>query len=400
MDTNKFMQFWNEIHGPERWEVAVRVLIIWVFALLIFLFLHRWLPMIISKRHGGNKKRHWMEVIAQNKLLTKLGIVILVATLSAMLPLINWEGVTALRKVISILFIAMATIFIASLMRTANGIYEGFPIAKSRPIKLFVQTAEVLLYCVGIIFIISVIVSKTPHNLFVGLGAFAAVVMLIFKDSITGFVAGIQLNANDMVRLGDWIVVENCSANGVVEEINLYTVKVRNWDMTLSMVPTYQLVSVPFINWRGMFDSEGRRIMQNVYVDARSVHFVSEEELLKIRNSIYLKEFIEKKLLELEAQKAEEKSVLDVNSLTNLTLFRHYMEAWMSANAKLNVRMLCMVRELPSSPTGIPLQFYCFTKDKQWVEHEHIIADMFDHIYAVLSEFSLHVYEYSHPSWE
>ena len=113
-----------------------------------------------------------------------------------------------------------------------------------------------------------------------------------------------------------------------------------------------------------------------------------------------MKEFIEKKLLELEAQKAEEKSVLDVNSLTNLTLFRHYMEAWMSANAKLNVRMLCMVRELPSSPTGIPLQFYCFTKDKQWVEHEHIIADMFDHIYAVLSEFSLHVYEYSHPSWE
>lgn len=400
MDSNKFIQFWNEIHGPERWEVAVRVLIIWVFALLLFLFLHKWLPKLLLKRHGGVRDIRWMNVVAQNKILTKLGVVILVATCGAMLPLINWEGVTALRKVVSILFIASTALFVVSLMRTANGIYEGFPIAKSRPIKLFVQTAEVLLYCVGVIFIISVIASKTPHNLFVGLGAFAAVVMLIFKDSITGFVAGIQLNANDMVRLGDWIVVENCSANGVVEEINLYTVKVRNWDMTLSMVPTYQLVSVPFINWRGMFDSDGRRVMQNVYIDARSVHFVSAHELQRIRDSVFLKDFIEKKLVELERQNADERSVLDVNSLTNLTLFRHYMEAWMVANSKLNVKMLCMVRELPSSPTGIPIQFYCFTKDKQWVEHEHIVADMFDHIYAVLGEFSLHVYEYSTPSWE
>ena len=399
MNRSKFITFWQEIHGPERWEVAVHVLLIWLVALVIFLFLHSWLPKIVLKRSGKRGGSHWVMVLAKNKILTKLGLLILVATFGVMLPLIKWEGITALRKVTAVSFIVMSSIFVTSLIRAANGIYEGYSISRTRPIKLFVQTFEVVIYCIALIFIVSVIASKSLHNLFVGLGAFAAVLMLVFKDSITGFVAGIQLNANDMVRLGDWIVVENCSANGMVEEINLYTVKVRNWDMTISMVPTYQLVSSPFINWRGMFDSGGRRVMQSVYIDARSVHFVTDEELLRLKSSLYLKDFINEKINELKSEGVDGKNILDVNSLTNLTLFRHYMEIWMASNSNLNTKMVCMVRELPSTPTGIPVQFYCFTADKSWDIHEHFIADMFDHIYAILSQFSLHIYEYSHPSW-
>lgn len=400
MEGNKLAQLWNEVLGPERWEVAVRVIIIWIAAFIVFMFLHKWLPRIVLRKQGEKKISRWLKVMAKHKILTKLGILILISTFSAMLPLVHWEGISALRKMAAVLFIVAGANFIVSIMKVVNGIYEGFPIAKSRPIKLFVQTFEVIIYCIALIFIISILASKSPHNLLVGLGAFAAVLMLIFKDSITGFVAGIQLTANDMVRIGDWIIVENCSANGMVEEINLYTVKVRNWDMTLSMVPTYQLVSVPFINWRGMFDSDGRRVMQSVYVDARSVHIVTDEELERLKKSTYLKNFIEDKIKELQSQKPDEKSILDVNCITNLTLFRHYMEAWMRANDYLNVKMVSMVRELPSTPTGIPIQFYCFTKDKGWDGHEHFIGDMFDHIYAILSEFSLHVYEYAHPTWK
>ena len=283
-------------------------------------------------------------------------------------------------------------------MTAINKIYESYPISRNRPITFFIQLIKVFLYSVAVITVISILVNKSPEHLIVGLSAFAAVLLLIFKDSILGFVAGLQLTANEMIRIGDWIQMDKNNANGTVLEINLYTVKVQNWDMTISTIPTYQLVSDSFTNWRGMRESDGRRIMRSINIDMHSVHFLSPEEIRKFTTSAFLKDYLDQMLDKLDKANQNKQTVLDERKLTNIGIFRNYMEAWIEANPNINLNMTYMVRQLQPGPTGMPVQVYCFSANKDWKSYEKIQADIFDHIMAVLPEFGLRVFEYAFPS--
>ena len=253
---------------------------------------------------------------------------------------------------------------------------------RSHPLQGLVQGLQVMLYFVGGIVITAVLIDKSPTVLLTGLGASAAVLMLVFKDSILGFVAGIQLSQNDMVRLGDWIQMPDGSANGNVEEITLNTVKVRNWDNTLSMIPPYTLVTSPFKNWRGMQESGGRRADKNIYIDMTSLEVCSEDMLEDIMKSIPLM----KSYISSMPQNA-------CTELTNIQLYRIYIELYLRGNENVNQALDLIVTQKEATAYGLPVYVYFFTNDKAWASYERKQSDIFDHLMTIVPEFGLRLYQ-------
>ena len=251
---------------------------------------------------------------------------------------------------------------------------------KNRPMKGFIQVLQVLVFFVGGIVIIAILVNKSPATLFAGLGASAAILMLVFKDSILGFVAGIQLSANDMLRPGDWITMPSANANGIVQEITLNTVKVQNFDNTISTVPPYTLVSSPFQNWRGMVQSGGRRVMKNITLDLTTLQFCTPEMLDRYRKEIPLM-----------ADYQPEEGVVPTNS----QVYRVYIERYLCSLPVVNQDLDLIISQLQSTEYGVPVQIYFFSRNKIWKEYERIQSDIFDHFFAMIPKFELKVYQYS-----
>lgn len=362
-------------------------------AVVVMLLLRKWLSWLVWKVMGKIKFK-WQDIVYKQRFFNKLAYLVPPITAYIILAKIHWEYAYILHRLVDIWLVLSCMVIFIALLDTINKIYESYPIARNRPIAVFIQVFKVFLYSVIVIIVISILLNKSPEHLIVGLGAFAAVLLLIFKDSILGFVAGIQLIANKMVRIGDWIVMPINNANGTVMEINLYTVKVRNWDMTISMIPTYQLVSQSFINWRGMEESDGRRIERYVNIDVTTVHFLSPEEVEQFRNSVFLKDYIQKMLPTLEEYNKDKGTILDEQKMTNLGIFRQYMDLWLTANPNINPNMTHMVRQLQPTATGIPVEIYCFSAKQEWVAYEKVQADVFDHIYAIIPHFNLKVFQY------
>ena len=280
-----------------------------------------------------------------------------------------------------------AVYIIAAILFTINGlllvmldVYNARDKQKNRPMKGFVQVLQVLLFFIGGIVIIAVLVNKSPMTLFAGLGASAAVLMLVFKDSILGFVAGVQLSANDMLRIGDWIQLPNGVANGTVEEITLNTVKIRNWDETISTVPPYTLVNNSFQNWRGMQESGGRRVNKNIYLDMTTLKFCTPEDLDAIRKNVPLMA---------DYQPAEGEVP------TNSQLYRIYIERYLRSLPVVNLDMDLIISQKEPTTYGVPIQVYFFSRNKVWKEYERIQSDIFDHLLAMVPKFDLKVYQYS-----
>lgn len=246
---------------------------------------------------------------------------------------------------------------------------------RNRPLKGVFQMIKVLAVCVGAILIFSILLEKSPIDLFVGLGAAATVLMLVFKDTIVGLVSGVQLSANDMLRPGDWIAMPKYGADGVVFEVNLTTVKVRNWDNTIVTVPPYTLVSDSFQNWRGMFESGGRRIKRSINIDMTSVRFCTTEEM---------KKYDDCGLIFPEDRKEE---------LTNITMLRRALQKYLNENPRVNQDLMVMVRQLQPTPHGMPLELYFFSANKQWVAYETLQADVFDYVMALVPSFGLKVFQ-------
>ena len=362
-------------------------------AILIYIISRKWLSKLLKKVVGKTKST-WDDILYDQGFFRKLASLIPPFTAYIVLTFITWEYKYVLRRLVDIWLIIVTLFIITSLLNAINKIYESYPVSKNRPITFFIQLIKVFLYTVVVITVVSVLVNKSPEHLIVGLSAFAAVLLLIFKDSILGFVAGIQLTSNNMIRIGDWIQMDKNNANGVVLEVNLYTVKVQNWDMTISMVPTYQLVSESFTNWRGMQESPGRRIMRSINIDIDSVHFLSHDEVVKFASSAFLKDYIDQMVAKLGDINKDKITILDERKLTNIGIFRYYMDAWIEANPDINTNMTHLVRQLQPGPTGMPIQIYCFSAIQEWVTYEKVQADIFDHIMAVLPEFGLKVFEY------
>jgi len=284
-----------------------------------------------------------------------------------------------------------------SFINAMHEIYVSLPISKHRSIKGYVQVVKIAVYFIAIILIISTIFGESPKGLLTALGTAAAVLILVFKDTILGFIASIQLSANKMVKPGDWISMPAHNADGTVIEISLNTIKVQNWDKTITTVPTYALVSESFYNWKGMEESGGRRIKRSVIIDMKSIKFCTPEMIKKFKKIQILRNIIEKKEKELDEynKKYEIDNSVLVNGrrMTNIGVFRAYIRAYLHNHPKINNEMTSMVRQLQPTDKGLPLQIYVFSNDKRWVEYEKIQSDIFDHILAVAPEFELRVFQ-------
>ncbi len=293
--------------------------------------------------------------------------------------------------------ILVALLVVDALLNALVDIYNTFEIARRRPIRGFAQAFKIVLYAAVGIVIISTIMGKSPNLLLGGLGAMTAVLLLIFKDSILGLVAGVQLSTNQMLQIGDWIEMPKYGADGDVIDLTLTTVKVQNWDKTITTIPTYALISDYFKNWRGMSESGGRRIKRSISIDMTSVRFCTAEMLTKFKKIQYISEYVEKKLDEIgehnRSAGVDEADLINGRRLTNLGTFRAYVAAYLRHHPKLHQGMTFLVRHLQPTETGLPIEIYVFSSDQVWANYEAIQADIFDHILAVIPEFELRVFQ-------
>lgn len=378
-------------------EMGVQLLVMAAVAGLVYWIAKKWLAKVVSHL-AGKTATHWDDLMFNRYFFNAFALFIVPVAVRVVSDLAGWEHGEWFYKVVNIWLTFSTVLLISVILDGVNRIYDSYPVSRNRPIKVFIQVVKVFLYCVVIIVVISIIFEKDPESLLVGLSAFAAVLMLVFKDTILGFVAGVQLLANKMVNIGDWIVMPSANADGEVREINLTTVKVQNWDMTISTIPTYKMVSESFTNWRGMRESNGRRIKRSVNIDVQSVHYLGQEELEELKKSKLLRNYITAKLEELERRNAAMHTPLDGQQLTNIGTFREYMEAWIAQNPDIEQGMLHFVRQLQPGPTGIPLEIYCFSARQSFVEYERVQADLFDHLFAVLPLFNLRIFQYPSDS--
>lgn len=293
-----------------------------------------------------------------------------------------------------ILTLAMS---IAAALNVVEELYNRRPTALSRPIRGYVQLLKLGIYLIAGILIISTLIDKSPVILLSGLGAMAAVLMLIFQDTLLSLVASIQISANGVVKVGDWIEVPNLNADGIVVDIALHTVKVQNWDRTITTFPTRRLITDPFKNWRGMQDSGGRRIKRAIYIDQTSIHFLTEEERANVSRIGLLREYLaakEKEIGEKNSRLDDAKEGLPSrHHLTNVGVFRAYVEHYLWNHPQIVQDDTILVRQMDPGPTGMPIEIYCFAATTVWNEYEAIQSDMFDHLYSILQQFGLHAYQ-------
>ncbi|TAM58037.1 MAG: mechanosensitive ion channel family protein [Rhodanobacter sp.] len=293
-----------------------------------------------------------------------------------------------------VFFVVMA---ISAALSALEVLYRATPAGGQRPIKGLLQLVKLVLFIVGALLIIGTVTDKRVGLLLSGLGAMSAVLILVFKDTILGFVAGMQLSSNDMLRVGDWISMPGAGADGDVIDITLYTVKVRNFDRTIVTVPTWKLIAESYQNWRGMTESGGRRIKRALYLDAAGVHFLGEDELARLSQFRLLADYLGRKHSELDKWNRQlgeaGEQPFNRRRLTNLGTFRAYVNAYLHQHPKIHRQMTCMARQLASGPNGIPLELYCFTATTAWDEYENIQGDIFDHLIALLPEFGLALYQ-------
>ena len=291
----------------------------------------------------------------------------------------------------------MITLSLGALMSAANSIYEQYPMAKNRPIRGYVQVAKIIFYCLGAILVISALLDRSPLLFLSGFGAMTAVLILVFRDTILSLVASIQLIGNDMVRVGDWIEMPGSNADGDVIEVALHTVKVQNWDKTITTIPTHKLISESFRNWRGMSESGGRRIKRSLLLDQNSIRFLTDDETAKFKRFALLKDYITEKQQELSTEKSglnrDEASAVNLRRLTNIGTFRAYIVSYLRGRADISDTLTFLVRQLPPYADGLAIEIYVFTNTTEWVAYEGIQADIFDHLLAIIPEFGLRVFQ-------
>ena len=293
--------------------------------------------------------------------------------------------------------IIMGLIVINSLLNAINDIYQTFEISKIKPVKGYIQVVKIIVITFGVILVIANLMGKSPLLLLSGIGALSAVLMLVFKDSLLGLVAGIQLTSNDMVRVGDWIEMPKYGADGDIIDISLNTVKVQNLDKTITTIPSYALISDSFKNWRGMQNSGGRRIKRSLFVDTNSISFCTEEMINNFKNIHYLSDYIinrEREIAEYNTRnKINQTNPVNGRALTNIGVFRAYISNYLQNHPGINQEMTLMVRQLAPSENGLPIEIYAFTNDVRWAVYETIQADIFDHLFAVAPEFGIQLFQ-------
>ena len=345
-------------------------------------------------------KTQWDDILLRRKVFTRLSHLAPALVIYILAPLVfsvSQNAVAAVQLAAQAYIVLVGLSVIDGFLNAVVDIYRTFEFSRKMPIRGFVQVAKIILYSAVIITIISIALGKDPTVLLGGMGAMTAVLMLIFKDSLLGLVAGVQLSTNQMIRIGDWIEMPKFAADGDVIDVSLTTVKVQNWDKTISTIPTYALISDSFKNWRGMSESGGRRIKRSLNIDMTSVAFCTGDMLDRFRKIQIISDYIARKEKELaeynQANRIDESQPVNGRRLTNIGTFRAYLIAYLRNHPKIHNDMTFLVRQLAPTERGLPIEIYVFSKDQAWSNYEAIQADIFDHILAVLPQFDLRVFQ-------
>jgi miniconductance mechanosensitive channel len=337
------------------------------------------------------------DFLFNKQLLRRLSLIIPLVILRNFAYLVpEFENLIA--RLLSALIAFVVLISIGSFLTSTSEALEQTDKFKEKPIKGYVQIVKIILYILGGILLIGIFTGQSVWNLLGGIGALTAVILLVFRDTILSFVASIQISSYDLVKKGDWIEVPKYGADGDVIDIALHTVKVQNWDKTITTIPTYKLIEESFKNWRGMQKFGGRRIMRSVYIDQSSIKFLDEKMINKFEKFRLISDYIKQKkkeIAEYNAKFSESKNeeMINFRQLTNIGTFRAYLKAYLASRDDLHSDIILMVRQLEPTPQGLPVQVYIFAKSTQWVEYEHIQSEVFDHILSVVPEFDLKIFQ-------
>lgn len=342
----------------------------------------------------------WGDTLVSHKVFARLAHAVpalIIAVGIALVPGFSEQVVRVVQNVAMGYVALTLTIALAAALRAGNEIYESFPLSRQRPLKGVVQLVQIIVYIVGGILVVAIIFEQSPLLFLTGFGAMTAVLLLVFKDTILGLVASIQLTALDMLRVGDWIEMPQSGADGDVIEVSLHTIKVQNWDKTVTTIPTHRLIAESFRNWRAMSESGGRRIKRSVNIDQSSVRFLETDEVDDLKRFALIGGYLadkQRELAEAQAGLGEAGSVsVNRRRLTNVGTFRAYTLAYLKAHAKINEDMTLLVRQSAPGPQGLPIEIYCFTKSTDWVVYEDAQSDIFDHLLSILPEFGLRLFQ-------
>ena len=404
MEENRiFYDFLMTLQFPEFYAEMINLLVLSLGVLLTSIFLNFLSKKIISNffvKLSSKTTNNFDDYLISNRAQIYFSKLIPVLFIYWIIPfwlmgfelLINYA--TLFVEIYSILLIIW---IIKSFLRSVKDYLKTIESLKDKPIESFVQVCLIVVWFLGILIIFSLITGKEISTFLTAMGALSAVILLIFKDTILGFVASIQLSANDLIRIGDWITMEKYGADGDVIEINLNSVKVQNFDKTITTIPTYKLISDSFKNWRGMSDSNVRRIKRALLIKGSSIKFLSKNDLNELKKIKLIEGYIIKKEKEISEYnlnlKIDDSSLVNGRSLTNLGLFRIYIEEFLDNNPSINSEMTLMCRQLTPTSQGVPLEIYAFSKDQDWKKYEDIMSDIFDHLLASLKTFHLELFE-------
>ncbi|MBT0728958.1 mechanosensitive ion channel family protein [Rosenbergiella nectarea] len=397
------LQHWLQTLGITQYTDIIATLIMltaMVFiSLIIHLLLHKLLLPILKKQ--SEKSQHiWPKSLFKHRLFNRATWLLQGVLFQTLLHILFdpqsmlFVGLTTLCQ----LWVMLFSLLIAfSLLDVIQAMTAKSEFAKQIPLRGIFQSIKLMMAILLVILMISLLLGKSPGTLLTGLGAMTAVLMLVFRDPILGLVAGIQLSANDMLKIGDWLDMPKYGADGAVIDINLTTVKVHNWDKTIVTIPAYALISDSFRNWRGMSESGGRRIKRSVNIDTTSIHFLSTEEIDQLGQAHLLSPYLVNKQQEINQWNAQRDnynaSLLNHRALTNIGTFRIWLESWLKTHPQIRQDMTLMVRQLAPSENGQPIEIYAFTNTVVWAEYEAIQSDIFDYLYAALPAFGLRVHQ-------
>ena len=358
------------------WLIAIAAIVLVVFMADVVC---RRLLLPLVKRLTRATRAAWDDILLSDTLLKDVSRLVPPILIAVLMPLAFSHAHPTLDLLLKVNLIYLIAIIAKLLCTFLSALYDlssHQDRLKNHPIKGIYQMLKIVVICVALIIVVSILINKNPGYILTALGASAAVLMLVFKDTIMGLVAGVQLSANDMLRPGDWITMPKYGADGDVEEVTLTTVKVRNWDKTITTIPPYALVSDSFQNWRGMQESGGRRVKRSVYIDMRSISFCSDEQMAEFERRGWL-----------EGVEREDKFVV------NLHVFRNYLEDYLQHHPRVNSGMTIMVRQLQPTAQGLPLELYFFSDGTEWVPYEHLQSEIFEHVFAVMPTFGLRVFQ-------
>jgi len=386
----------------------LNMILLLIIALLIILlidFIIRKSLRIFFSRLANRTKTNFDDILIKNKAPRNIAHIIPLLITLELVPIIfsdfqSFQNI--IEKALEVFGILLTLWIVRSILHTLKDYFKTLPSLKDKPVDSYIQVFMIFAWVAGLTFAFAIVTDTSVWKFFTALGAASAIIILIFKDTILGFVASIQVSINDMVRIGDWITFEKYGADGDVIEINLATVKVQNFDKTITTIPTYALISDSFKNWRGMVNSDGRRIKRSLSIKLESVKYLTNDEVSNLKKITIISDYLQGRQDKINTYNTnnniDKELLLNGRNLTNIGVFRKYAETYVTLHSGINKNMMIMVRQLAPTTQGIPIEIYAFSSDKRWENYEYIMADIFDHLLAAISYFDLELFELPNSS--